>query len=319
MRNLYWSLAAAILFGFAILPGLAQNKPANRPPVIKHEAITTAVKGQSISIRAVVTSQSKSIKSVILFYTPSRDVAPFKIAMQEAGAGSYFGAIPSSLIKGINEFSYYIEAMDENDLVTETPWHTVKLQVPQMSVAPPIQSPPPAVVTQPVAVKNVPVARQIEPPRKSWSWKKPAIIAGSAAAIAGGALLVANSGGGGHSSTPSDGGTVTNAGTYAGTATRYLQWAGGSTSNESYSISIAVSSSGVVSSDNLHPDQSMQSSLIGNDFLMKATISESNLIGQVNYIGRLLSGEIHGDIIGSVTTTGGTNGTYSGTFSATKQ
>lgn len=317
MRNLHCIWTAIILCSLASSPCLAQNKPANRPPVIRHESITTAVKGQSFSVRAVVTSQSATIKSVTLLYTPSRDAAPFKIAMQEAGAGSYFGAIPSSLIKSLNEFSYYIEAVDENELASETPWHNVKLQVPQLNVTPPIQSPPPVAVAPPAAARVInPPAKQIEPPKESWSWKGPAIIAGSAAAVVGGAILVANSrksddnGGGGNS--------ITNAGTYAGTASRYLQMAGESPSSESYAITITVLSSGTLSSDNLHPGSHMEASLSGTEFQMNGTVSESNLTGQITYDGTLLSGRITGSIAGAVTASG-TNGTYSGIFSATKQ
>src|SRR3989339_122927 len=135
MKYTHCIVTSIILCSLSTTLCWGQNKPTNRPPVVKHEAVTTAVKGQSISVRAVVTSQSASIKSVTLLYTPSKDAAPFKIAMQEAGASSYFGVVPSSLIKGISEFSYYIEAIDVNEMVSETPWHTVKLQVPQHSVA----------------------------------------------------------------------------------------------------------------------------------------------------------------------------------------
>ena len=315
------TILTIILYSLTNSPCLAQNKPTNRPPVIKHEAISTAVKGQSISVRAVVTSQPSSIKSVTLLYTQSKDAAPFKIAMQEAGAGSYFGVIPSSLIKGLNEFSYYIEAIDVNEMVSETPWHTVKLQVPQQSVAPPIQSAPPVVVA-PHPGANTSPARQVETPKESWSWKGPAIIAGSAAAVVGGALLIANSGNNSDSSDDSSGSggtSITNAGTYTGTATRYLEMTGGTPSSESYAITITVISSGTVTSDNLHPGSHMEDALSGTEFQMNGTVSDANLTGQIVYSGTLLSGRITGSIAGAVTSSTGTNGTYSGIFSATKQ
>jgi hypothetical protein len=297
---------------------IAESKSSNRPPVIKHEPVTTAVRGQSISIRAVLRDESVTMKSVSLFYTTSKDAAPFKIAMQSAGAGSYFGSIPSSLLKDANELSYYIEALDEQDVASETPWYTVKLQTTQPSVSQPIPSQPLAVIQPPPqAIPSSTPNKQIEPKKDSWSWKGPAIIAGGAAAVVGGAILAASGSGGGSSS---GGGTsITNAGTYTGSATRYIEMPGSSPSASSYPITITVTSSGAISSDTLHPNTFMESQISGTDFQMTADLDDTNLTGQIVYIGTLLNARITGSIAGSVSSSSGTNGAYSGIFSATKQ
>jgi hypothetical protein len=259
------------------------------------------------------------MKSVTLFYTTSRDAAPFKITMHNAGAGSYFGSIPSSLLKDANEFSYYIEALNEQDVASETPWYTVKLQTPQPTVSQPIPSQPLFVTQSPSQViPSTTSNKQIEPKKESWSWKGPAIIAGGAAAVAGGALLIANAGGSDHSS-GGGGTTITNAGTYAGNATRYIELPGSSPSAYSYPITITITSSGTVSTDTLHPDTHMEDQISGTDFHMTAELDETNITGQIVYTGTLLNPLITGYMAGTVTSSTGTNGTCSGTFSATKQ
>ncbi|MDD4873102.1 MAG: hypothetical protein PHR77_21320 [Kiritimatiellae bacterium] len=309
---------AMALYSWTILSYSAQNKPSNRPPVIKHEPVTTAVRGQSISIRAVLTDDSDTLKSVTLFYTTSKDAAPFKITMQSAGAGLYFGSIPSSLIKGVSELSYYIEALDEQDVASETPWYTVKFQTPQPSASQPIPSQTPLVVQPPAQrpPSSTPT-KQIEPKKESWSWKGPAIIAGGAAAVVGGAILAANAsgsdGGGGGGGT-----SITNAGTYTGSATRYIEMPGSSPSASSYPITITVTSSGIVSTDTLHPDTHMEGQISGTEFHMTAELDETDITGQIVYTGTLLNTMITGYMAGTVTSSTGTNGTCSGTFSATK-
>jgi len=294
----------------------AADKGTNRAPVIKHEPVSNAVKGQSLSIRALVSDDSPAIKSVTLFYTTSRDAAPFKIAMQSTGAHSYIGVIPSALIRNLNEISYYIEALDEQDLASETPWYNVKMQVPQQTASPAMQTQAPLVAQ--------PAAGQVEEAKRdSWSWKGPAIIAGGAAAVIGGALIAANSHGSDSSSdddgSSGTGGSITNAGTYTGNATKYLEMPGSTPSSQSYPITITVLSSGTLSTDTLHPGVHMESQLSGTEFQMSAAVSESNLTGQVTYIGTLLNNRITGSIAGTTTSSTGTNGTYSGIFSATKQ
>lgn len=296
----------------------AQVKRANRPPVIKHEPVRTAVRDQSLSIRATVTHASGSLKSVTLFYTTSKDAAPFKIVMLNAGTDSYFGSIPSTLLKGTSELSYYIEALDEQDIASETPWYTVKVQTSQATASQPVPAVLPGTGKTAVQGGAAVPAKRVETEKESWSWKGPTIIAGAAAAVVGGAIL-ATSGGGGSDSPPSDGGTTTtNSGTFTGSATRYLEMPGQTPTSSSYPISITVMSSGALSSDSLNPGVHMEAQLSGTDFQMTARVNETNLTGLIAYSGTLLNTRITGTIAGSVTAPSGTNGTYSGVFSATK-
>jgi hypothetical protein len=314
----------------ALLAGILSNCPApaqsnltSRAPVIKHAPVTTAVRGQSISVRATVTDKSSSVKSVTLFYTTSRDAAPFKITMQDAGAGSYIGSIPASLIKGITELSYYIEALNEQDVGSETPWYTVKFQAPQPVATPPVAAPvvtpAPQVQTPPAGTPPLPRKQtSVEPEKETTkrSWKGPAIIAGATAAVIGGALIAANKSSDDSSSTTPP--AADTAGTYSGSAVRVLYLSGVSPVSETYSVTIVINSAGAVSSDNLHPEQRMDGVLVGSQFLLIGQISDTNFVGQVNYGGTVANGRIAGNIQGTVASATGTNGTYSGSFSATR-
>jgi|GEM_PF-1072530 len=304
-------IAVLTILALTVQISVAQNKSSSKAPVIKHEPVVTAVRDQPISVRAVVTSSSSDLKSVTLFFTTSKDAAPFKIAMQSSGAETYFGSIPSSFLKGVKELSYYIEALDEQSVASETRWYTVKLQAPNSAST--------ATAQPSVAPKS-----QTEASRDSWSWKGPAIIAGGTAAIVGGAILLANNGSDSTSSstnTSSGSTTTTNStdGTYTGTATKYLLMSGASSpTGSSYAVIITISSAGTVSSDTLQPGAHMEAQLSGSDFQLTSQISETNLSGQIAFFGNVANNRITGTISGSVTTTSGTNGIYSGIFSASK-
>jgi len=285
----------------------AQNKTAHKPPVIKHEPVLTAVREQPISVRAVVTSSSAELKSVSLCFTTSKDAAPSKIAMQDSGAGTYFGSIPSTFLKGVKEVAYYIEALDDQAVASETRWYTVKLQAPQSAGS----------SSQPT------VSPTNQPPSSEGgsSWKVPAIIAGGTIAVVGGAIALASDGSNSSSTNTTTGSTTTNStsGTYTGTATKYLLMSGAaSPTGSSYAVIISISSAGVVTTDTLEPGSHMQGQLSGSDFQLTAQISATNLTGQIAFFGSVANSRITGTISGSVAATSGTNGIYSGIFSASK-
>lgn len=292
------------IFSVALLSLAAAAKPANRAPVIKHEAIKTAVPGQTVSIRAGVTDDSGKIKAVTLNCSPSKDAAPVKIPMQDSGAGSYVGTIPDSMVTGAIRLSYYIEALDQQDLATETPWYTITIQSgTSRPVAPSGQA-------EPVAEK----------PEEKNKWKGPALIAGGSAAVIGGALWALNRDDG--DSTSGDSGSTNSAsnfGTYLGSATRILEMTGASPVSTSYSIIFSVTSDNLVITDTLNPGSHLEAGLSGSDFQMSGDVSEGGGTGTITYSGTVMSGRITGSMAGTATSSSGTNGTYTGVFSATRQ
>ena len=301
-----WRVPFGLVCGvlLAASSGASNGAGAGKPPVIKHEPVTIAVPGQPVYVRAVVTDDSGAVKSVTLFYSSSRDASPLKAAMQNTGAGSYFGSIPANMLTG-KEAHYYIEAMDEEGLTAETPWYTIKLEAASVGGGPAVAAGPGA-----------------PPPARAHSWTKPALIAGGALLVAGGALAVASGsgggggGGGGGGSTNTTGGT---SGTYAGSATVCLQLSSESPNCSSHPITFTVTSSGLVSSDNLQPGQHLEATLSGSDFTMVAPVATSNLTGQIRYAGTVFSGRIAGTVDGQATSTSGPAGVYSGFFNAAKQ
>jgi hypothetical protein len=100
------SLAATLILGIVFTIDASAQHATGRPPVIKHAPVTAAARGQSITIRAVVTDPSGPVKTVTLCYATSRDAAPFKVPMQASGAGSYFGTIPGNVLDRISQVSY---------------------------------------------------------------------------------------------------------------------------------------------------------------------------------------------------------------------
>jgi hypothetical protein len=272
---------------------LRAESDVNRPPVIKHEPVRAAAAGQSISIRASVTDDAGAVKDVRLLYSTSRDAAPFKAAMQSTGAGVYVGTLPGSVLSGLDRLSYYIEATDDQDLTSETPWYTVNLQS--------------------TATSAVTRTETAPPESGGSSWGRTALYAGGAAALIGAGAWAASGGGGG-----GGGGSKTNVGTYAGSVTTCLEMEGGSPSCSSHSMSIQVLSDGVVSSDNLYRNQHLEGRLSGSDFALVAEVHETNVTGEIVFQGTVLDSRIVGSVSGSATSSGGTKGVYSGTFSATR-
>ena len=286
----------------------------NTAPVVKHQPVSVGVQGQPISVRATV-SDDTAVKAVTLFYSTSKDVAPFKLQMQAAGSGLYVCTIPANLISRAAQVSYYIEALDDIDTASETPWYVVKLQAPGATAA--------------TGAAGATGTGGTEPEKKS-SWKTPALIAGGTLLLAGGAYAISeysksdNDDDSSSTSTDTNGTSTTDnpyAGTYSGSMTRYLQFPD-RTTTESHSITITIGASGAVSTDTLQEDASMSDSLSSssdNTFSMSASVSESNYTGQVFYYGTIYdNGTIDGSIGGSVQTTTGTNATFDGSFSASR-
>lgn len=278
----------------------------NQPPVIKHSPVTKALQAQGIVVRATVKDDADQIRSVTLYYSLTKDMAPYKIDMQDSGSGLFTGTISPELLSGLNRAYYYVEAKDQVGTISETPWYTVDIS---------------AGGEKPTAPVNGGDGED-EPS----SWVKPTLIGVGVVAAGGLAVALSNSGGGddddGTPAPDPDPGTgsETNefAGTYSGTATTCFAPPGEASTCSLSPISIAVSEDGVATSDTLIMGERLTSSLSGNDFLFVGTISESNMTGQIEFLGTIVNDRITGTIQGSATSTNGT-GTYSGNFSAVRQ
>lgn len=279
----------------ASLFGAGTSFSATAEPLrIEHAPVTLAVKGQDVLFRTQVNPGAKPVKVVTLFYAVSRDAAPYKVVMQNSGVGWYTGTISAHMTAGLSQILYYIEARDTSDATTETPWYTI-------------------------VVKNtgVPSTAQQAPGDQGRSWTKPALIAGGVI-LAGGAALALSSGGGGGGGGSSPDGTATNAaGTYSGTVTLCVQPPGSSSSCSSRAISILIDANNTVSTDTLSDGQHLEGKLSGANFLLVASVTETNGTGDIQYLGTLVNNRISGSIQGTLTTPTGT-GTYSGNFSAAK-
>lgn len=304
------SLLLAVLAVATVMPRPSDAaSPYYRGPVIRHEPVTVAAAGQPLVIRAVVTSEFAAIKSVTLFYGASKDAAPFKVPMRASGSAAYVGTIPAAMMTGHDHLSYYIEAMDDLDAASETPWQAVQIR----SSTTPLPATHPATAQQPAAG-----SAPAEPARPFW--KKPAVWIGGAALVAAGTVAALSSGGGGGGSGGGGSGTTTtNSGTYVGTVTESLQFSGGAASYSTRPVTFSVVSSGIVSSDNLRPGEHLEAGLVGSDFVMISNVSETNGTGQIRYVGTLLTGRIVGTVEGSVQNAAGATGNYSGNFYAIKQ
>ena len=71
MTKILLLLTSVVLLATSTLHARAEE----RPPMIKHQAVTVAVQGQPIAVRATVTDDV-DVKTVTLNYTTSRDAAP---------------------------------------------------------------------------------------------------------------------------------------------------------------------------------------------------------------------------------------------------
>lgn len=294
MRKLFLAALYAVPgFIFCALPLSAQ---VNRPPKIEHVAVTVALTGQPLMIRARITDESGEVRSATLYYAVSKDAAPFSVVMQPAGATVYIAAVPESVLSGIQELSYYIEAEDQAGVTSETAWYPVKVQKSSDKM-----------------VSDKTGASDTKSTRAKWT--TPALIIGGSAVVIGGVLAAANSGGGGGSGTHPN---ADAAGIYTGSSTTCYQPPSGVSSCSSSGITIAVNTQGVVSSSSLHPGSLMEDQLSGSGFVLTASINDPAQKGEIQYLGTVADGRIAGTIQGSVTTPDGV-GTYSGAFSASRK
>lgn len=318
-----WMLVWAGVLGMAwAFPAAAQNKA----PVIEHYPVTMAVRGQPFFVRAQVADDSGRVKSVTLYYSTSRDAAPFKIPLQDSGTGTWYGSIPENMFSNAAAMTYYVEAMDELDAATETPWYKVSIKT--TASTPPV---PPGPAMQPVPRGNgssrtprgkpvvaAPTAPPAETDGERPAWVKPTLIAGGAVLLIGGGYAIANSGGGGGGGGGDvDGGanTVTNFGTYVGSQTTCFQEQGSSAQCDTGPASITVAENGLVTSDDLRTGQRLETMLSGSSFVFNAPVNEGGRTGNIQYSGTVLDRRIVGSIQGSAQTATG-SGTYTGTFNA---
>lgn len=272
----------------AILSVAAFAAPAqDRPPVIQHQPVTIAVRGQPLIVRARVSDDRGALKTVKLFYSASRDAAPFGLNMEPSGGGLFVGAIPPHLLAGVEQIAYYIEATDAQDNATETPWHTVRIRAPEPGDTPPDAG-------------------------KRPKWVMPALVAGGAAIVVGGALYAAGGGGGGGEAFPPDA-----PGIYSGTVTRVTQDPGLPPQVDSYAATLIIAADGSLSSDSLQPGILLTGRLNGSRFTLTGAISEAGATGQIAFRGTVESGRIDGSIDGTRETAAGA-GTYSGSFTLQK-
>jgi hypothetical protein len=292
--------AICLFLALSLAGGNLVGADAERP-LITHTPSPIALQGQSITIKARVVA-GQEIKSVILHYSTSRDVAPFKLEMQSTGRGVYVCAIPANLLSHAQEVTYYIEATDRADVTTESPWHTVSIQTPRADAAKP-----------PVVTDKAAPTEEAE----GW-WTTPKIVTGGLL-VAGGvtALLVSQSskGGGGDSGSGTEA-----AGTYVGSVSSTLEIPGQQPVASTHGCTLSVLADGSISSRDLHTGQTLEGRLAGSAFSLAAIISEPDREGRVTYAGALTDGHISGSIGGTVhLTSSATNGTYYGTFYGVKQ
>lgn len=248
---------------------------------IEHTPVTVGVRGQPLMVRARVSGTVASPKSVTLFYSTSKDAAPYSVLMQPTGAGGYVGTIPGGILATLDRVTYYLAAEDAAGVTTETPWSIVQIQ----------------------AANRRP------------GWVKPALIGGGVALVAGGVALAVGSGGdsGGGGGIP----PANAAGTYTGTSTECQTPTGLPPACESHGISITIGEDGTVRSTDLRPGASLKATLSGSSFVMIAPVYVEGPDGEVRYIGTVIDTRVVGTIEGSFGT--GTNTVrVSGTFSAVK-
>ena len=281
---------------------------ADDPPKIQHEPITTAIRSQPITITARVRDDSGLVKYVTLFYSLSRDAAPFRISMKLSGDDLYVGTIPPDLLGSVDKVFYYLEAMDQEERAQETPWYTVDIKdvvAPKPKVAEKTTAPAPVAPTTPTPAR-----------REGASLLGIGVIAGGAAAVLGGALLIADQ----DKDSGSDDGPEQYAGNYAGEVVECTAPQGQNASCSTRSMSVVVERSGEVTTSNLRQGALLTGTMNRNKFLLVAewTSSWSGETGQVFYEGNILDDRLYGTITGHATNDAG-EVIYSGNFSGTKR
>jgi hypothetical protein len=281
-------------------PAFAQGA-GNIAPQISHEPVTTAVRGQGVTLKAKVTDEQKKVAAVTLYYTLSKDAAPFQVPMKSVGLDLYLGTIEAGVLAGINSLSYYIEAQDDLGATVETPWRVISIRD--------SKSPSdPAAAIAPSGDEGSGI---------HWGYVAAGVV------VAGGVALLASGGGGGGGGGSDSGSTnkTTNvnsrAGSYNGSVTTCFTPVGGPPTCDTHGMTIIIDSSGRVFSETLNEDQQMTGQLSGDDFTLTADARASDGEGEIVYSGTVVGERIVGSIGGSATSTNGT-GSYSGSFTASK-
>ncbi|MFH0880088.1 MAG: hypothetical protein V2A34_10285 [Lentisphaerota bacterium] len=307
-------LAMMIMLGLMVLASGAQDTAIHKAPTISHDPVKVAVRGQPLSIIANVRDDEGEVKSVSLYYTLSKNAAPFKSVMQSSGANMYYGSIPAHLLSGTPEISYYLEAVDHTEEMAETPWYLVTIKDAQSSEPPPKPKPAPKPEKIPAtpAGPSAPAAEK----NKGTSLMTIGLIAGGAAALVGGAVYLANK----DSSSDNGDDPAQKAGDYVGVTRVFYTVAGQDPVIDVHDMKITIDSTGLVTSETLHQGTPLQARLSGSGFLMVASVDEPSTgrVGQVNYLGNVVGNEIIGSVTGSATEPAG-QGKYDGTFTAIKQ
>ncbi len=190
------AISAGLVLALLAAPGFGA-------PVIVHDPITVAEKGQPLGIRATVRDAGARVETVALFYAASRGMTPFRLPMASTGAGVWYATIPGHMIGPGSQLFYYLQAENADGEAKETDWQTVK--VAESGVAPAAIPSATAVAQQAqreaVAAPATRPAPAPAPAAKSGKSKyllPAAVIVGGAVAV-GGALAIAshNEGGGG--------------------------------------------------------------------------------------------------------------------------
>ena len=303
MRLMYAALAMVYLSVYCAMTTVAQEP--NLRPVIVHDPVKTAVRGQPVTVLARVTDDSGLVKSVTLFYALSKDAAPFRTVMKVSGTSMYYGTIPAEVLESADTVSYYIEATDHLDATQETDWYSMSIREVGSGGAP-----PPVSAAQP--------QQPVPPPaQERRSFSTAAIIGGGAVAVVGGALLLSGGGGGGDSG---DGGSdAVQAGDYDGDVTECFTLDGSVPGCGQRAMSIRIGADGIVSSSTIREGSVLTAGLRGRNFSLVATLDPaSGSTGQVIYAGTVVDDRIVGDISGDAMTSVGP-GSYSGAFSARKR
>lgn len=265
-----------------------------RGPLVEHTPVQVTARGQPLTVRARVRENGRPVKSVTLFYSTSRDAAPFEVPMQDTGAGMYIGTIPANMFQSLSSVLYYLAAEDTVGESTDTPWATVR-----------VQGEAPA-----GGADDTPKAG--ERPR----WVTPALIAGGAAAVIGGAVLLSDSGG---NDSGSGGSSADHAGDYTGAVELTMVEGAGAPVTTRHGADFTVGADGTIVSANLHTGQNLTGHISGGDFVLRATVDDGGFSGDIRYLASIGSGRIAGgNIVGSATNADGVKRAYSGSFSAVR-
>jgi hypothetical protein len=298
-----FALAVLVSLALVVQPLAVRAESPNKPPVIQHDAVTFAVVGQSLTLKAKVTDVSPGVQDVTLYYALFRDATPFRVPMKPTGLDFYVGTIDASMIKDIKTLAYYIEATDKDGAMSETPWYNVEIRKADSTAV--NQAGNPAGATD----------------KKSGGtdWKTYGLIGAGVAGVTLGVIALANSGGG-SSSGGGGGGSSTNtastAGNYGGNVAIGFTSAG-KTTYDNHSCAISITSQGSVTSATLLQGTLLSGSMSGNVFTLldSAATELGGTNAVITFTGQVINNQIVGTVAGNSQTP---PGSYSGNFNLTQ-